>query len=262
MKPIVVLTDFSAPADNAMLYAGNLAQKLGCSLLLLHIYQVPVSMNEVPVIVISAEELKSGVDAGLYRSRAALQRAFPDLTIKTESRLGDLISELEDVCRETGPLLIVEGKHDAGGLERILFGSTALSVVRHAHIPVIVVPAAAPGKEIKRLGLAIGSEGPGQSASFIGSMTQALQASLHIVHVHADGTSPELSFSQLPDASFHTVRDEDFLNGIQTFLEEQSIDLLAVLPHRHSLIERLFFRIHTEELVNKLSIPVMCINQS
>jgi nucleotide-binding universal stress UspA family protein len=36
MKTIVVATDFSAPAENAMLYAGQLADTLNASVLLFH----------------------------------------------------------------------------------------------------------------------------------------------------------------------------------------------------------------------------------
>ena len=51
MKHIIVATDFSVPAEHAMLYAGQLAQKTGSGLILLHVFQVPVSMSEVPVLM-------------------------------------------------------------------------------------------------------------------------------------------------------------------------------------------------------------------
>jgi nucleotide-binding universal stress UspA family protein len=43
------------------------------------------------------------------------------------------------VARERGVDLIVIASHGRTGLGRILFGSTAESVVRHAHCPVLVV---------------------------------------------------------------------------------------------------------------------------
>ena len=74
MNIIVVPTDFSPSADNAMKYAAELAQTVNASLLLVHVYQIPVSMSDVPVLMISAEELKVNADKGLERVRELLQK--------------------------------------------------------------------------------------------------------------------------------------------------------------------------------------------
>ena len=76
MKIILVPTDFSASAENAMVYAGHLARKLDASVLLLHVYQIPISMNDVPVMMVSAEELRHNAEQGLDRSRVILSYVF------------------------------------------------------------------------------------------------------------------------------------------------------------------------------------------
>ena len=118
MKQIIVPTDFSVPAENAMLYAGQLAQKTGAGVLVVHVFQIPVSMSEVPVLMISAEELKNNADAGLLKAKEILARHYPGIEIKTESRMGDITEELNDICKTNQPLAIVTGKHGAGGVER------------------------------------------------------------------------------------------------------------------------------------------------
>jgi len=52
---------------------------------------------------------------------------------------GEPAAEIVRVARERGAGLIVISSHGRTGLGRILFGSTAESVVRHAHCPVLVV---------------------------------------------------------------------------------------------------------------------------
>jgi len=55
--------------------------------------------------------------------------------------------EIVESAREWPADLIVVGTHGRSGLTRLLFGSTAEGVVRHARSPVVVVPpAAAAGK--------------------------------------------------------------------------------------------------------------------
>ena len=58
MKTIVVPTDFSAISNNAIDYAVDLAKVTSCSILLFHAYQVPVSMTDVPIVLLSVEDLQ------------------------------------------------------------------------------------------------------------------------------------------------------------------------------------------------------------
>ena len=58
MKLIVVPTDFSPLADNALKYGMDLAAAMGSSLMIVHVYQIPISYSEVPLITISLDEIK------------------------------------------------------------------------------------------------------------------------------------------------------------------------------------------------------------
>ncbi len=58
MKTIIIPTDFSPVATNALHYAIDMAKKINASLLLLHVYQVPVSYSDVPIMLVSVEELR------------------------------------------------------------------------------------------------------------------------------------------------------------------------------------------------------------
>jgi nucleotide-binding universal stress UspA family protein len=54
---------------------------------------------------------------------------------------GDPGEELLKLCRDPGFDLIVLGTIGKSGLKRFLLGSVADKVVRHSHVPVLVVPA-------------------------------------------------------------------------------------------------------------------------
>ena len=54
---------------------------------------------------------------------------------------GDPGEELLKLCRDPGFDLIVLGTIGKSGLKRFLLGSVAEKVVRHSHVPVLVVPA-------------------------------------------------------------------------------------------------------------------------
>lgn len=63
-------------------------------------------------------------------------------------REGTPWKEIVESAREWPADLIVVGTHGRSGLTRLLFGSTAEGVVRHARSPVVVVPPASATGEV------------------------------------------------------------------------------------------------------------------
>ena len=263
MKTIVVATDFSAPAEKAMLYAGQLASTIDASILLLHVYQIPVGMNDMPVLVVSTDELKKNAEAGLERAKKKLQSTFPAASVQTEARLGDVVVELEDVCNKANPVVIVTGKHGASGVQRLLFGSTSLSIIRHTSFPVIAVPDNWNNNPPKIAALAIDASVEKLEAQKIRSVINELNIQLRIIHVKQE-KSASLQVKNLVtelNSNYETIYDHEFVHGIESYIHQNNIDLLIILPHRHNLVEKLFLRTHTKELLRKISIPIMCINE-
>lgn len=92
-----------------------------------------------------------------------------------------------------------------------------------------------------------------------------LKARLHVVHIReakeeVPGAQKEL-MKRLADVQpmFHTVTDENVLNGLRKYLDDSHADMLVVLPHKHNLYERIFFKLHTEGLIEKMPVPVLSL---
>ena len=275
MKTIIVPTDFSPIATNAMNFAADMATNINASLLLLHVYQVPVSMTDVPVVMVSAEELKKS-------SESKLQELKDDLThitsgkikIYSEARLGDVSDELEDACKHIQPFAVIMGTRGTTGVERILFGSTTLTAIRHLTWPVIVVP---PGKEygkgIKKIGFACDFDKVVESTpiQFIKNMIKEFGAELHVLNVDHEGKhfkpgTPEESLmlhTLLHDLNpnYHFIDNIDIEDGINEFVEKNNIDLLITIPKKHKLLDSLFKHSSTKQLVTQSHIPVMCVHE-
>lgn len=265
MKTLIVPTDFSPASDNATNYAAQLAQQINAELLLTHIYQIPVSMNDMPVILISADELKKSADENLDRAKEELLLKYPDLPVKTESRLGDVNTELDDLCRQVQPFAIVLGSQGVTGIERILFGSTTLSIMHHTHYPVLAVPGNYTHFRLQKIVLASDLQ-PVEtvSANKILEVSQELRAKLHIVHVtsNAEDAGALNNLQQQLHSinpTYETIIHDHVREGLETYLENEQADLLLVLPHEHNLMERLFFKLHADDLVSHATIPVMSI---
>jgi nucleotide-binding universal stress UspA family protein len=247
-----------------MHYGAQLAQGLQAQVLLLHVYMVPITMNDMPVLMVTAEELRGGADEGLMRCRTELEKSYPGLPIKTESRLGDVVDELKEVCDHISPQLVVMGTHGSSGLERILFGSNAVSAIKNTKHPVIVVPAQYSYKNIQTIVLAADLTAANESTKFRLLQTlQLLKGQLHIVHVHTDekDTVQPALVQQLQPLSpiYNTIENKDVSQGLQQYIQSVQADLLVVLPHQHSLLDSFFLKLHTKDIVRHARVPVLCL---
>ena len=259
MNTILVPTGFSPAADNAMLYAARLASTIKAGVHLVHVYQIPISMSDVPVLLVSVEEMKNAAEKGLEKSKELLLKNFPGTEVKYEGRLGNISDEVNSLCKEIHPVTIVAGKHGASGMERILFGSTTLSLIKHAHCPLIAVPDKENESPISNIALAYDGSGLNGTEQKIREFVQSVRARLHVIHVQVSGKETPGIKELLSELSplHQTIRNEDFVSGIEKYIHAHHIDLLIVLPHKHTIIERLFYRTHTSEVLQKVNIPIM-----
>ena len=247
-----------------MYYGAQLAHDLGASVVLTHIYQVQVSMTDMPVMLFSVEELKKNTENSLERCQKELKQKYPDLSIRTESRLGSIPDELNILAEEINPLFIVMGSHNTKGIERILLGSTTASVIRHSHHPVMAVPVNNKTTSIQNIVLAADlEEVPDSLCRKIVDIVSLLRANLHIVHVKVkeETEKPEKLLQKLAslNPTYESIASKKVQDGLLQFVQSHNADLLIFLPHEHNLVERLFFTVHTEDILSATNVPVLAV---
>ena len=130
MNTIVVPTDFSPVSENAIRYAVNMAKEIGKTVTLIHVYQIPVSMSDVPLVIVSVEELHESALEKINELKIALEQSGSvNVKINTEVRLGNIVDELEDFCKQEQPFAIILGTKGSSAVDRILFGSTTRDLI-------------------------------------------------------------------------------------------------------------------------------------
>lgn len=143
VRSILLPTDFSDCANFALPYAAGLARATGASLLVVHVVETLVpavgysGMSEPLPIADISEQLEES--AGREMPRVAECEECAGLNVEEMIVHGDAATEIVRVAGERRVDLIVISSHGRTGLGRILFGSTAEAVVRHATCPVLVV---------------------------------------------------------------------------------------------------------------------------
>jgi nucleotide-binding universal stress UspA family protein len=141
-RSIVVGTDGSEPADEAVRQATEMASREGARLHLVTAYPDPQMLRERMTGGAHAEtvDLRKVADGVLKRAtRDAVARG---LDVETHVREGDPAEVIIDVANEQHADLIVVGSRGLTGIKRFLLGSVSSKVSHHASTSVMIVRAA------------------------------------------------------------------------------------------------------------------------
>lgn len=145
VQHILVPTDFSADAEQAVDYAITLASAFRARVTLLHvIYEVLWAAGEVAMTLPPSyfAELEAATQQQMEK---ALQRVrSAGLEGDTMVVYGLPFEHIVAVARDQGVDLIVMGTHGRTGLKHVLMGSVAERVVRMAPCPVLVTRSTTP----------------------------------------------------------------------------------------------------------------------
>lgn len=143
IRSILLPTDFSECANYALSFAASFAHQAGAKIICVHVIEpiVPTvgytGMTEPLPITDISEQLEGSAERELPKIAECDECA--GIEVEEVIVHGDAASEIVRVAHERHVDLIVISSHGRTGLGRILFGSTAESVVRHASCPVLVV---------------------------------------------------------------------------------------------------------------------------
>jgi len=274
MKTILIATDFSTVADNAVNYGVELAKSIGYSVTLVHVYQVPVAFADGPLVMVSLDELRQAAEKQLERIKTELRHVHgKELKLYSEAILGNVVEEVGKLSEKLDPFAIVMGATGLTGAQRVLFGSTTLSAVRQLKHPVIVVPEGRVfGHGIKKIGLACDFREVVDTTPtrFIQQFQKTFQAELHVVSVdfesrafRADTPEQSLMLHTLLEGTkpvYHFIEEEDVEAGLNRFAEENNLDLLITIPKKHRFLEAIFKRSATKKLLKEARVPVVGIH--
>jgi nucleotide-binding universal stress UspA family protein len=131
-KKILFPTDFSIAADAGLPEAEALAKARGAALLVLHV-QEPMLAYDGAFYYGPLNPTSEMLDKMLHQ----IVPADKAITVEHRRAVGDPASEIVRTANEEHADIIVMGTHGRRGLSRLLMGSVAESVIRHAPCPVL-----------------------------------------------------------------------------------------------------------------------------
>ena len=272
MKTILVPTDYSDAAKNACVYAAEFAKVTQCKVILYHTYHIPVVISsDVPTgVMMDPQALKDENEERIKQEAAEITKetGHPIITIISEGFSVDEIIEIEQTHK---PDLIIMGMGESGALNELMIGSIATDVIRQSLVPVMIIPLKAKFNQYKKIVFAsdYSSETDTHLLEPLKEFSKIFYSKLFILNIvkelEAIGIEKEVSrmrlqnyFEDLEHIHYY-LEDKDVVHGLNEFIDEYNIDIVAMLPHRHNLFARVFKESTTKKMAFHTHVPLLTL---
>lgn len=258
-----------------MLYGIEMAKAFNARLILFSAYQmVPIPVTE-SALILASEDMKN-VTSKLLDQEVQFITTGNKLRIETMCEEGLAPDAILKAAQESKADLIITGMKALGkGLKKV-FGSTVTTLTKKVTIPMIVVPEGSKYAAIDTIAVANDSDlPPNTNRQLLYSLqyiAERFHSKVYIVRVLGEGFSESYEWRDHPvrlekmirtlDPVYERVEGKDVPASLKKFIKGYRVNLLAILPHKHSLLKSLFMKHTTTSMVFESDIPLLIIPQS
>tara|TARA_R110002167_G_scaffold29972_18_gene99495 strand:- start:1737 stop:2573 length:837 start_codon:yes stop_codon:yes gene_type:complete len=277
MKNILIPTDFSENAWNAIEYAVALFEKDSCHFFLIHVDD----LREAPVNAQTffVPSIKPAVSAKnqLYEVVKRVERLHPNSLHHFLPILeyGNMIDALRRTVAEKKIELIVMGTIGAKGLKKLIIGSNTGDVLTKVRCNTLVIPEKASFIPPKVVAF------PTDYTIFysfkilqnLSEMLQMNRADLKVLHVsknkgrldHTQEKNKEYLQDYLVEIfpknhSFHTVLDKKITDAVAQFVTSWEVDLIVMIAKNLNFMQQMLFDSTVEKLSFHTAVPFMVLH--
>ncbi|NDV43601.1 universal stress protein [Flagellimonas sediminis] len=258
-KRIILPTDFSKNAWNAMIYALAIFKEVPCDFYVLNAFQVGTSglgtkigmANDTHFFNLLKEESEREVNKTLDQLHQISTN--PDHHFHGLSIADNLVNAIGRTVYNKGMDYIIMGTKGASGLKEVFMGSNTYKIIREIDFcPIIAVPDDYQCTEgLRTILLVTGYEHLFESyeLSPVVQLAEMFHAKIQMAHVTDGNLTKEqehskktlkLKFKSVPIDFIEVKKETTVQNSIQKIIgDDQAIDLVAMINHDRGFFERL-----------------------
>lgn len=279
MKNILLLTDFSDNAQNAIEYALQFFKGGKYNFFILNVHKVSKYTT--------GDLMTSSAGASIYESiiknpKAALNKMIEkfkkeylneDYAYKAVCDYDAFISSVNQTVRLKQIDLIVMGTNGATGAIEVIFGSNTISVIRQVNCPVLVIPQGYKYLDISNI-LYVTEYKALLKEKTLDPLIQIVakhKAALDILILSEskiqdddlDNKKTKIgSFFKQRKHNFHTIQEVPIDIAMDCFEQIKKVNLIAKIINKKSFLKRLVSGSKTDEITYKSRVPLLLMHPS
>jgi len=257
-KKILVPTDFSETANNAVRYALAMNKNSDANFLFFHAGKTNTTELQKKI---------SRLQNGDKPAPEKINYIAADLDFNLK-----LVTEL--VKEHNIDLIIMGTRGESTPFPAKIFGRNTAAIIEYVEVPVIAVPSDYIYKGISRIAYASDLIKLKQELETVVALAKSMNASVDVFHVtpvfpdiwekpkkNVDPVIDEVKKEQsFPYIKYHveeTERDNQVKKGIDNYIEEHPVDLLVIFHISRSWIDRIITPSSTVKEISHIKIPIL-----
>lgn len=265
MKRILIPTDFSPVADNALAYAIEIAAQFGSELYLYHVYSLH-KIDRHPDFSDEDQPYKKKLEKKMKLTRLKFIDRITELglTLHTLVEHNTVLSVFDRTAEKYQIDLIVMGSKGATGFKKAFFGSMAATALQMAKVPVLVVP---PDHSFSLARIVLAADPNGVSPRTLTPLQKlAGKFGSKVTVLNVDtGSEKNLAdemTASLPeiDTTYREVPLTKSVNdSINEYIEGNQYGLLCMVRREKGFFDSLFQKSFTQSQVYDSPIPLLVL---
>jgi nucleotide-binding universal stress UspA family protein len=278
MKRILVPTDFSTCADNAIDFAVQTAKIIPLQVSLVHSFELNGDLY-TDFMGVNKEFNQSHlqeVNDKLAKLKSSIEKR-EGIIVETYVFTGTLKESIVQVANEKNIDFIIMGTAGANGIKEKLWGSKTAGIIGKSYVPVLAIPLEYTWKKPQKILLTINNfEKEPVLLNFLFEMSSLFDAEVHVAVFTNEEEDNAFTFMEhnrfLPEYKamlteqyqFETITvahlfGKNFEEALQDYITLNEIDMVAMVTHKRSFTDRLFHPSITKRMSYHTKIPLLAI---
>ncbi|MBS7333120.1 universal stress protein [Faecalibacter bovis] len=260
MATILFPTDFSKTANNAFLYALNLAKAIDADIRL-----ITLKTHLKEYLNMHEDEFETKVN---QLKAIAKENQLEDINIKSSLEIGDLLLTVLDVVNKENIDYIVMGTNGENSFGQKFFGSQTLAVINNSPVPVLAVPHNVVFEENRKFAFASMFDPKEESAiNQMISFAKKHQSTLDIVHVENKNMSVDMIMNKRelevnhPDVKVEVIKNDDVESALLDYCKMYHIDVLGIMNRELNPFQRLFTESYSKHLLTSADFAILVLKE-
>jgi len=263
---ILVPTDLSDNARNALHFAKSYAKNQDATITLLYAYYAVYDFAAQAAEIISAIE---------QDAKAALKKEIVDsgegVIIDYKIVQGTISTAINATVLAGDYDLIIMGTQGASGIKKTLIGSNTATVIKESEVPVIAVPAQATFEGVKKITVAVELDKEDEKLfkKFM-QLTESWNLPYAVLHIeNKHDFNKDISFKGLKDFlaesypdcdyEFIIIQADEFEAGTKKYLAGEPNTLLVMLSKNKTFFEFLFNKSQSVQFAYHTHVPLLIV---
>ena len=276
MRKVLVPTDFSDNAMNALNYALELFKYDVSAFYIMHAYQDDIYADEG---LRSRETTEKVTEIISNRSQQKLESIIKEIresspnprhTYTIVSSNSMLVEEADKIVDEENIDIVVMGTRGKTNDRRLTFGSHTLQVLKYVQCPVLAIPEDYKGMQPRHILFPTNYLIPykRRELKLLCELATPYRAVIDMLYIsksdklalrqenNQNFIKEELCKNQI---NFKCRNDKSVSNAIYTYIKENNVDMLVLVNTRHSFLENILFQSTIDKVSLYIDIPFLAL---